>query len=331
MFDGLYQSVIVWFFTYAEFSTATFASSDGRDINDIKRIGVYMASNSVVAVNLYVLMNLYRWDWLQLLIVGISILLIWTWTGIYTSFTAGFTFYKAGAQVYGQLSFWALLLVAVVACLVPRFIGKTYQKLYRPLDVDIIREQVIIGKFDYLNDQPSAIAPLSPEEKNSLTSSNSNGATQTIAGPQYQLTPAPTRNDASPTQKRTRKTSLPNGDSESTRPMYPPSVAPTQATTHNQRSTNGSDGTDYSANWPINEAHEPRPSDPSFERPRPSFDRPRPSFDRARQSMDQLRPSFEQSSDMTTVAGLMRLESNQSHGRSQSKLRGVWGRKPSDE
>lgn len=309
-----------------------------------------MASNSVVAVNIYVLFNLYRWDWLQLLIIAISILLIWTWTGIYTAFTAGFTFYKSAPQVYGQLSFWTLLLLAVIACLTPRFIAKSYQKLYRPRDVDIIREQITLGQFDYLDHTTNAVAPPGPGEKHSLTSSNSNGVKDNnpdalVAGPEYHLTPAATRNDMSPTSG--------HGETDSTRRIYPPSVAPTQ-TTHNQRSTNGSDGTDYSANWPMTDAphqqashHQPqsqqryRPGDSSFERPRlsgdhappsrPSFDRPRPSFDRARQSMDQLRPSFEQSSDMTTMAGLLRMESSHSHGRSPSKLRGVWGRKPSDE
>jgi phospholipid-translocating ATPase len=276
MLDGLYQSAIVFFMAYLLFAPANFVTENGLDISDAKRMGVFIASTAVVVVNFYILFNTYRWDWLMLLLVAISILLIWFWTGVYTATTAGFTFYRAAPQVYGTLAFWALLLLTVIICLLPRFAVKSAQKIYFPRDADIIREQVRQGKFDYLKDNDSFAPP--PPEKAAIT------VTTTV-------------DSGSEGKKRHIK-----NESDDLRPIYPPSVAATAGTqaTHTQ---NGSDGTDYTG-------HSLDPPPPIGS----AIDRQvsRPSFDRARMSMDRIRPSFEQSHDFTSASRLMRLESSQS-------------------
>lgn len=266
MFDGIYQSLICFFMGYLLFAPATFVTENGQSVNR-EAMGVYIACATVVVVNLYVLLNTYRWDWLMLLLVAFSILLIWFWTGVYTSFTSsGIMFYKAGSEVYGTLTFWTLSLLTVTICLLPRFTSKVIQKIYFPYDVDIVREQIRQGRFKHVSGKPT------PSEGSSSSSD--------------------VVNTTSPTQPH-RTTH----DDE--RPIYPPSMAPTS--THNPRSQNGSDGTDYTN------------SRMSLEPPvRPSFDRPRPSFDRMRSSMDRVRPSYEQSNDFTSVALLTRVESSHS-------------------
>ncbi|KAL1626826.1 phospholipid transporting ATPase [Neofusicoccum ribis] len=295
MLDGLYQSVIVFYMVYCLFSPANFNSQNGLDVADNKRMGIYIASAAVIVVNIYMLMNTYRWDWLMLLIVVISILLIWAWTGIYTAFDAGFTFYEAAPQVYGQLSFWATILLGTIVCLLPRFTVKSIQKIYYPLDVDIVREQVVQGKFDYLKENDSFIPPPPPmasEKVNSLSSSD-------ISKP------------GNKPGERNTMSSMPDDE----RPIYPPSVAPT-ATTHNPRSQNGSDSTNFTGprySWPDQQPQhqQPPPTDRITEM-RQSMDRPRPSYERARQSMDRIRQSFEASNDFTSAARLSRLESSHS-------------------
>lgn len=289
MVDGLYQSAIVFYMVYLLFSPATFNSSNGLDVADNKRMGIYIASAAVIVVNLYMLMNTYRWDWLMLLIVGISILLIWTWTGIYTAFTNGFTFYMAAPQVYGQLSFWATILLGTVACLLPRFTVKSIQKIWYPMDADVIREQVVQGKFDYLKESTSLIPPPPPPGPEQVSSLSSSDITKPGAK-------AGERNTTS---------SMPDDE----RPIYPPSVAPT-ATTHNPRSQNGSDSTNFTGprtSWPDQQLQPP--SNDRLTEIRSSMDRPRPSYERARQSMDRIRQSFEASNDFTSAARLSRLES----------------------
>jgi len=321
MLDGLYQSVICFFFGYLNFRPATFNSETGRDINDFQRMGVFVACPAVVIVNSYILLNTYRWDWFLLLVTVISSLLIFFWTGVYTSFTAGFTFQGSGAEVYGALSFWCNFFLTVIVALMPRFAIKSFQKIYMPRDVDIVREQIRQGRFDYLkNVEPDSVSPAA--EKVTLDSGS----------------------DSETSKSRKQAPEM----SEDQRPIYPPSVSHT-ATTHTH-TANGSDSTEYTQHresldrafpfvggktdhskppnltTPMPPAvttgdefdapTTPTPATPSRLRPsfeaRPSYDRPRPSYDRVRSSMDRVRPSYEASNDFTSAAYLTRVESSQS-------------------
>jgi phospholipid-translocating ATPase len=281
MLDGLYQSVICFFMAYLAFRPANFVTSNGLSIDERVRFGVYIGPAAVVAINLYILLNTYRWDWLMSLLVAVSILLVWFWTGVYSAFSASEYFYKAAAEVFGQPSFWAVTSLSVILSLMPRFVIKTVQKIYFPYDIDIVREQVRQGKFAYLDVVDGSDDTIS---KGSSTTSDD------IAKP----------------SKHTHYPSL----DEDQRPIYPPSVAAT-ATTHNPRSQNGSDGTEFTRHRTSID-----PPDPPI---RPSMDRARPSFDRMRASMDRIRPSYEQSNDFTSAALLTRLESSHSFGPVRSR------------
>src|SRR5450432_3462551 len=114
MLDGIFQSVICFFVTYLVFAPAASVTINGQDISDHSRMGVYVACAVIIVVNTYILLNTYRWDWLMLLLVAISILLVYFWTGVYGSFTGAGFFYKAAPQVFGQASFWAAVFVTVI-------------------------------------------------------------------------------------------------------------------------------------------------------------------------------------------------------------------------
>ena len=283
MADGIYQSLICFFMGYLLFAPGGFVTSSGQQVNDRERMGVYIACATIVVINLYILMNTYRWDWLLVLLAVISSLLIFFWTGVYTSFTSSSQFYRAAAEVFGTLTFWAVTLLIVVVCMIPRFAIKAAQKIFFPRDVDVIREQIRQGKWNHLEQHEAYFAPA----KN----------------------PSPASSDVSEPAKPPPRQNQNMDDDE--RPIYPPSVAAT-GTTHNPRSQNGSDGTDFTGHQRL-----------SFEKPtRPSIDhRPRPSFDRMRDSMDRIRPSFEASNEFTSAALLTRIESSHSdnpHRRAKS-------------
>lgn len=278
MIDGLYQSVIVFYVTYLLIRPAHFVTKSGHQVDDTAQMGVYIACAAIVVVNLYFLLNIYRWDWLILLIIAISILLIWFWTGVYSQSLASLDFYKSANHVFGQLSFWAVILLTTIACLLPRFTAKSFQKIFLPRDVDIIREQIRQGKFKHLDRPDHPDAEKSPTEVVSPVSSD-------------------TKNPA----RSSRDMEI----AEDQRPIYPPSVTAT-ATTYNPHSHNGSDGTEYTGHRESLER-----------RTRLSLDRPRPSFDHVRSSMDRMRPSFEASNDITSAAMLTRMESSQCYTRTR--------------
>ncbi|KAJ9603336.1 phospholipid transporting ATPase [Cladophialophora chaetospira] len=308
MADGLYQSTICFFMAYLLFAPAGFESENGRGIADRERMGVYVACAAILVINSYILLNTYNWDWIMVLVTVVSILLIFAWTGIYSSFEVSFQFYKAGAEVYGQLTFWASTLLIFTICLLPRFCVKFFQKNYMPLDIDIVREQVRQGKFDYLDEYEAYVPPKIVDV--SASSSEQPDESQTAAQGQ---------------QSHARYGSM----AESQRPIYPPSEAPTRDAQH-PHSQQGSDGTDRTKpSFDIIGSHgEPATPDkvrkrrPSLERVRSSFERVRSSFERPRQSFDKLRPSFEGSRDFTSAAMLSRMESQYSQpGLSQVNTR----------
>ncbi|RMZ90024.1 hypothetical protein DV736_g2739, partial [Chaetothyriales sp. CBS 134916] len=297
MFDGLYQSAICYFMAYLLFAPATFEASNGRGVADRGRMGVYAACVSILVINSYVMLNTYNWDWIMSLITAISILLVWAWTGIYSSFEASYQFYKAGAEVYGTLTFWALTLLIWIICLLPRFSIKFYQKSYYPYDIDIIREQVRQGKFDYLNDYEAYLPP-------KLTESTASSSEQ----------PETVMQETGSQRQHVRNPSV----AESQRPIYPPSEAPTHEAKHLHSQT-GSDATDQtkpSLELPRIPIHERSRSPVDRVRPpyaRPSLERVRTSFERSRQSFDHGRSSFEASRDFTSAGRLMRVESSHSN------------------
>ncbi|EHK97677.1 putative Phospholipid-transporting ATPase DNF1 [Glarea lozoyensis 74030] len=144
MIDGLYQSVVCFFVAWLLFRAANFASTNGLGIDSRERFGVYIGPAAVAVINIYLLLNTYRWDWLMVLLVAPT--------------------------------FWAVTSLSIILCLLPRFCVKVIQKAYFPYDVDIVREQVRQGKFDYLDR-----AIISDDGVSKESSSSSSDAPKPIA------------------------------------------------------------------------------------------------------------------------------------------------------
>lgn len=287
MFDGLYQSAICFFMPYLLYSPARFANKNGLTISDRTRMGVLVATSAVVASNTYVLLNTYRWDWLTVLINIISSLLIFLWTGIYSSVPSSGQFYKAGSEVYGALAFWVVLLLTVTICLLPRFAIKSVQKVFFPMDVDIIREQQRQGHFRHL-ESIGNLEDLEPATKEVPASNGSSGESASSSDLGKPVKPSMKQDQQDPFIADEERTS------------YVPSVAPTK-NTHNARSQNGSNGTDYTSS--LDTTQHPYPQ---------SVDYVRHSAERTRHSFDRTRHSFEGGHDPTPSHILSRVETSSS-------------------
>ena len=149
MIDGLYQSFISYFFPYFMYmAPGLFVGPTGQPLNHRYWMGVAVCSIAVISCNLYVLSNQYRWDWFSVLIGVVSSLLVYFWTGIYSSTTYSVELYGVAREMFGTLSYWAIVLLGVVACMLPHYAILAAQKIFRPLDIDIIREKCHLGEFD---------------------------------------------------------------------------------------------------------------------------------------------------------------------------------------
>ena len=161
--DGIYQSAISFFFPYLMYMVA-FPNMNGRPVDHRFWVGVPVTVIACTSCNLYILFHQQRWDWLSSLIIAISILIVFIWTGIWSSSEYSSTqFYKAAAEVFGMTSFWACIFIGIIICLLPRFFYDILQKAYRPKDVDIIRECVLRGDFDAYPDTYDPTDPNRPK------------------------------------------------------------------------------------------------------------------------------------------------------------------------
>lgn len=251
MADGIYQSVMVFFIPYLTFINSGFVSGNGLNVEDRMRLGGYVAHPAVLTINLYILINTYRWDWVMILVVVVSDLFIFFWTAIYSSTTYSAYFYGSAGELYAQASFWAVYFITPVICILPRYAAKAIQKVYFPYDVDIIREQVTMGAFKHLDDEK-------PVDEGVKVAESSQSSAVSNAKHQH----------------------FPSVD-EDRRPIYPPTLHST--TTHPTHSATGSDGTNYTRHEPSMEIV----VRPSLDRVRPSYDRMRASMDRMRTSFEQ--------------------------------------------
>lgn len=295
MVDGVYQSAACFFIPYVFVTLTATAAGTGLDIAERTRLGCYIAHPAVITINAYILINTYRWDWLMLLVIFISDIFIFFWTGVYTSSTFAATFYRAAPQIYGELTFWMCFIVTPAICLLPRAAIKCIQKVMFPLDIDIIREQAKQGLIGDENGKTANSVAAEGLEGTSTGSSRSSGK---LSG------------KLSSRSRKSKHQQYASVD-EDRRPIYPPSIA-----THNTRAQNGSDGTNYMMqgrpSMDLLEDGQPQVQQEPPAAARPSIERARPSYDRVRRSMDRVRPSFEASNDFTSAARLSRIESSHS-------------------
>ncbi|AHY75722.1 ADI_G0017490.mRNA.1.CDS.1 [Saccharomyces cerevisiae] len=149
MLDGLYQSIICFFFPYLVYHKNMIVTSNGLGLDHRYFVGVYVTTIAVISCNTYVLLHQYRWDWFSGLFIALSCLVVFAWTGIWSSAIASREFFKAAARIYGAPSFWAVFFVAVLFCLLPRFTYDSFQKFFYPTDVEIVREMWQHGHFDH--------------------------------------------------------------------------------------------------------------------------------------------------------------------------------------
>lgn len=147
MMDGLYQSVIAFFFPYLLYYVS-FQNHEGLPIDHRFWMGVLCCCVAVTGCNIYVLLQQYRWDWLSLLIYALSTLVVFFWVGVWSARVYVGEFYKAAPQLFGTLGFWCCYLVATIICIWPRFTYDFIMRHFKPKDVDVIREQIRDGAFN---------------------------------------------------------------------------------------------------------------------------------------------------------------------------------------
>ncbi|GAA5954486.1 hypothetical protein JCM3765_004472 [Sporobolomyces pararoseus] len=140
MLDGIYQSVVIYFFLLYSYDTTT-ARSDGYDIN-MYEFSTVMAVSAVLTANLYNGLNTRAWNWWVLAGVLIGMVLVVGYTAVYSAFAPSLIW----TYVWGNNSFlwpsvywWLGLALTILLSLAPRYIYMFLRDNYFPTDVDICR------------------------------------------------------------------------------------------------------------------------------------------------------------------------------------------------
>lgn len=134
--DGIYQSVILFFFFAYSYNT-TSARSDGYDIN-LYEWSTGMAIASVLVANLFVGINARAWTWFIFGGVWLGTVVMFAFAPIYASFTSTYS-YGNNHFLYPSIQFWTLGLLTCFLALLPRVLAKCFRQSYYPTDVDILR------------------------------------------------------------------------------------------------------------------------------------------------------------------------------------------------
>ncbi|KAJ3785724.1 phospholipid-translocating ATPase [Lentinula aff. detonsa] len=140
MLDGVYQSVIIYFFIMFTYET-TSARHDGYSVDQYEWSTVTAVSGVLVA-DIFTGMSASAWTWWLAFFVFIGIVVVWAFTFIYSALSPGYEFtnlwgfyYFLGASSY----FWFGLLFTFLLALAPRYLAKAYKANFSPDDMDIVR------------------------------------------------------------------------------------------------------------------------------------------------------------------------------------------------
>ncbi|KAJ3156875.1 hypothetical protein HDU86_003410 [Geranomyces michiganensis] len=137
LFDGIYQSVVCYFFAYFIYRDSI-PNREGWDATK-DDMGTFLAMSIIITVNLYAAMCFMNWTW----IVGFAVvatLLIWIIYLIAFVTQVINPEYGQAVVLLREVSFWAGVLVTVVVALGPKYVYRYAAATLWPSDTDLIRE-----------------------------------------------------------------------------------------------------------------------------------------------------------------------------------------------
>ncbi|KAG5641467.1 hypothetical protein DXG03_005130 [Asterophora parasitica] len=144
MFDGLYQSAVVFFIPYLVWTLDLTISWNGNTIESLSDFGTTVSVAAILTANSYVGLNTNYWTIITWIVVFGSTIVMMLWIVVYSFFlTSDFT--DEVMILFGGITFWATILFAAAVALAPRFIVKYWTAVYTPLDKNIVREMWVKG------------------------------------------------------------------------------------------------------------------------------------------------------------------------------------------
>ncbi|KAI0748707.1 phospholipid-translocating P-type ATPase [Daedaleopsis nitida] len=160
VFDGVFQSAIVFFFIVYTYAT-TSSRSDGYDVYQ-DEFATVMVIAAVLAADFFNGLNTHVWTGWVFFAVALGIVLVWGYTAIYSIISPGWVatpVYGNDYYLFRAPYFWFSILLVVVLALLPRYIAKAYKFSFAPNDLDRARHLIKLDpNHDFTKEKHGGLA-----------------------------------------------------------------------------------------------------------------------------------------------------------------------------
>lgn len=179
--EGVYQSILCFLIPYFSYRIGTVEQS-GR-VQDMYEMGLAMAVVSIAQANIFAAVVSQSFSGFHALFIWGSVLLIFVYSAMYALLPRALSQanpnYEFTRNVMATATFWAVILLTIVCCNLPRLIARYVRRTYYPKDLDILQEicqmqnmdpRVLMeGNQEHLMESPSERS----QQSNSLLAASS--------------------------------------------------------------------------------------------------------------------------------------------------------------
>ncbi|KAG9090083.1 hypothetical protein FRC06_001230 [Ceratobasidium sp. 370] len=144
MFDGLYQSAVVYFIPYFVWTNPPAVSWTGKGIDSLADFGTTVSVAAIFSANIYVGINTRYWTILTWIVTLGSMAVLLIWIAVYSQFES-VDFNDEISILFSTMPFWGSVVLSICVAITPRYLVKFFTQAYMPLDKDIIREAWVAG------------------------------------------------------------------------------------------------------------------------------------------------------------------------------------------
>ncbi|KAK7061656.1 phospholipid-transporting ATPase [Favolaschia claudopus] len=140
MIDGVYQSVILFFFIKYAYEAPT-TRKDGYDTY-INEMSTTMALSAVLVANMYTGLTATAWTFWLFFALFFCMAVVWGFTAIYSIIAPGYAstvLYGNDHYVLQSALFWFSMVLTFLLAFTPRYLFKAWKFGYFPNDIDIVR------------------------------------------------------------------------------------------------------------------------------------------------------------------------------------------------
>ncbi|CEH17441.1 phospholipid-translocating p-type atpase [Ceraceosorus bombacis] len=143
--DGMYQAAACFFVAWAAWFYFPAVMADGKSLDALTAMGTTVGTSCVIAANLYCGLALKNWSIIIWVVIALSNLAFFIWIAIYSAPAWGNTFSPTAFILFQTIQFWAIVLLSVLVCLLPRYTWNAWQSSFHPTEIDIVRQGWIAG------------------------------------------------------------------------------------------------------------------------------------------------------------------------------------------